>query len=149
MRHLNKSVITIIACLWTSLAFGQAIPADSSSQRFGVVAAATGTTAGATATLPAVQGKITYICGFSVTPGSATAAITINVTVTGPTSPFTYSVGAPVTAVGTTGALLSQTFTPCVPASAPNTTIAVAAGALGAGGVNQDVNVSGYQFSPN
>jgi hypothetical protein len=110
-----------------------------------VVAAATGTTAGATATLAAAVGKVTYICGFSVAPGSAATAITINVTVTGPASTFTYSVGAPVTAVGTTGAILTQTFNPCISASAPNTGIAVAAGALGTAGVNQDVNAWGFQ----
>lgn len=110
-----------------------------------VVASATGTTAGATATLPAAAGKFTYICGFSVAPGSATTAITINITVTGPSSTFTESVGAPATAVGVTGAVVTNPFTPCVPASAVNTAIAVAAGALGTAGVNQDVNAWGYQ----
>jgi len=110
-----------------------------------IVAAAVGTTAGTIATLAGTPGKTTYICGFSVAPGSAATAITINVTVTGPASTFTYSVGAPVTAVGTTGAVLTQTFSPCVSASAPNTGIAVAAGALGTSGVNQDVNVWGFQ----
>jgi hypothetical protein len=146
---IRKLTLALALSLWASLAFGQAIPPDSSSQRFAVVAAATGTTAGATATLPAVQGKITYICGFSVAPGSATTAIVINVTVTGPTSTFTWSVGAPATAAGVTGATLTVPFTPCVPASAPNTTIAVAAGALGTAGINEDVNAWGYQFSPN
>ena len=146
---LKRIALALIACLWASLAAAQSplfIPPDSAATRMTVNAAATGTTAGATATLPAVQGKTTFICGFSVTPGSATAAITINVTVTGPASTFTYSVGAPATAVGVTGAALLQNFTPCVAASAMNTTIAVAAGALGAGGVNQDVNVWGFQF---
>lgn len=110
-----------------------------------VSASATGTTAGATATLAAAAGKFTYICGFSVAPGSASTAITISVTITGVTNTFTYSVGAPVTAAGTTGAVLAQTFTPCVPSSAVNTGITVAAGALGTAGVNQDVNAWGYQ----
>lgn len=106
--------------------------------------AATGTTAGTTATLPAAAGKFTYICGFSVSPGSATTAITINIVMTA-ASTFTLAVGAPVTAVGTTGLNQTQTFSPCVPGSAVNTTITVAAGALGTGGVNQDVNAWGFQ----
>ena len=94
-----------------------------------VLAAGTGTTAAVTATLPAAAGKVTYICGYRVSPGSAAAAITIQVTVAAAVT-FTYAVGAPVTAVGVTGATLSQNFIPCVPASAPNTTIVVTSGAL-------------------
>jgi hypothetical protein len=110
-----------------------------------ITASATGTTAGATATLAAAAGKFTYICGLSVAPGSATAPITINTTVTGPSTTFTESVGAPITAAGTTGVAFTRNFTPCVPGSAVNTAIAVAAGALGTGGVNQDVNAWGFQ----
>jgi hypothetical protein len=148
---IRKLSLALTACLWASLAFGQAIPADSSSQRFAVFNAATGTTAGATATLPAVQGKITYICGFHVETGTATAAIPVTITVTGLAGgTFTTSANAPVTsATATAGPIVSQVFTPCLAASAPNITIVVAAGALGAGGVNQDVNAWGYQFSPN
>lgn len=60
----------------------------------------------------------TYLCGLSVAPGSATTAITINVTTTGLTNNFTWFVGAPATAVGVTGAVLTVPFNPCVPASA-------------------------------
>jgi hypothetical protein len=52
-------------------------------------AAATGTTAGATAALPAAPGKIDYLCGISVSPGSATTAIVITVTTTGFANNFT------------------------------------------------------------
>jgi hypothetical protein len=110
-----------------------------------VTASATATTAGATATLASASGKFTYICGFSVSPGSATTAITISVTVTGITNTFTEAVGAPVTAVGTTGLSFTRNFNPCVPSSAVTTGVAVAAGALGTGGVNQAVNAWGYQ----
>lgn len=107
---------------------------------------ATGTTAGATATLPGVAGHFTYLCGFTVSPGSATAAITISITTTGLASNWSESVGAPVTAAGTTGLPQRQTFAPdCLVASAQNTAITVVAGALGAGGVNQSVNAWGYQ----
>jgi hypothetical protein len=106
---------------------------------------ATGTTGGTTATFPAIAGKTNWLCGFSVSPGSATAAITITVTTTGLTNNFTLNVGAPVTAAGTTGTPLVHPITPCVPASATNTAITVVAGALGSGGVGQDVNAWGYR----
>ena len=65
--------------------------------------------------------------------------------VTGPPNVFTEAVGAPVTAVGTTGLSFTRNYNPCVPGSAINTGIAVAAGALGTSGVNQAVNAWGYQ----
>jgi hypothetical protein len=110
-----------------------------------LTAAATGTTAGATATLPAAPGRINYLCGLSVTPGSATTAIVITITTTGFTNNFTWSVGAPATAAGVTGAPLTVPFNPCVQASGANVAITVVAGALGAGGAGQDVNAWGYQ----
>jgi hypothetical protein len=143
MRRLALALAFLLALASSSSA--QVPPTGTTASGIPIVAAATGTTAGATATLAAALGKVTYICGFSVAPGSAATAITINVTVTGPASTFTYSVGAPVTAVGVTGAVLTQNFSPCLSASAPNTGIAVAAGALGTSGVNQDVNAWGFQ----
>jgi hypothetical protein len=112
-----------------------------------VQAFATGTTAGTTATLPAALGKFTYLCWLHVEVGSATAAIPVNVTASNLQSgTFTSSANAPVTAAtATAGPIINQVFTPCLPASAVNTTIPVAAGALGAGGVNQLVNAGGYQ----
>jgi hypothetical protein len=108
-------------------------------------AAASGTTAGATATLAAAPTRYTYICGLSVSPGAATAAITITVTTTGLTNNFTWNVGAPAVAAGTTAAILTVTFPTCLPSSAINTGIAVTAGALGTGGVGQNVNTWGFQ----
>ena len=105
---------------------------------------ATGTTAGTTASIGAAAGKFSYLCGFTVSPGSATAAITIATTVTGGANTFTESVGAPVTAAGTTGVSFTRSFTPCIQGTAVNTAINVAAGALGAGGVNQSVYAWGY-----
>jgi hypothetical protein len=111
-----------------------------------VTASATGTTASVAGSLPAVANRFTYLCGFSVSPGSAATAITITVVVTGVKNTLTWAVGAPVTAVGTTGAILTQTFSPCIPSSAMNTAIVVTSGALGTSGVNNDVNVWGYQL---
>jgi hypothetical protein len=121
------------------------VPADSVSKRIGVTAEATGTTAAVAATIPAVPGRTAYLCGLSVSPGSATTAITSSVTVTGLiTGTLTWATGAPVTAVGVTGAVLTVPFTPCMPASAINSAIVVTSGALGAGGVNNDVNAWGF-----
>jgi hypothetical protein len=122
-------------------ALAQSFPAQNSVR---VTNSATGTTGAVVATLPAASGKITYICGFSVSPGSAATAITIQVVVVA-NSTFTWAVGAPVNAVGTTGTTLTQTFTPCVPGSGTNTAITVTSGALGTAGVNNDVNAWGYQ----
>lgn len=107
---------------------------------------ATGTTAGATATLAANATKFNYICGFHYEAGTATAAVTTTLTITGlQGGTFTTSVNSPATAAtATAGPIASQVFTPCIPSSLINTAIAVVAGALGAGGVNQAVNAWGY-----
>lgn len=111
-----------------------------------IAQSATGTTGGATATLAASAGRFTYFCGYSVSPGSATAAITITITISGiQGGSHVISVGAPVTAAGSTGAPVIFFLPYCIPSSAVNISISVAASALGAGGVNQSVNVWGYQ----
>ena len=66
-------------------------------------------------------------------------------TTTGLSPNYTWNVGAPVTAATTTGTILNVPFTPCVQASAANTAITVAAGALSTNGVNQDVNIWGFR----
>jgi hypothetical protein len=113
------------------------IPVSNSS---GNVAAAT-----ATATLPAVAGKITYICGFAATGGGATAAAVVNLTVTnvvGGTQTYTY--GAQL-GVGVPDPPLVVQFAPCLSANASNTTIVVSMPSLGAGNTNAAVNAWGYQ----
>lgn len=107
---------------------------------------ATGTTAGATATAPGVANQFTYLCGYAIDPGSATAAITVPVTSTGlGSNNLSLHVGAPATAGGTTGTVLqSPQLGPCPRSTAVNTGISLTAGALGAGGVNQGVNMWGY-----
>jgi hypothetical protein len=180
----TRSVIALAACLWVSLAFGQAnnssnwqtpgnqvvggavqmcintagnaVPCSTAvagaagfpNGATPVNAFATGTTAGATATLPAAAGKTTYVCGFHYEPGTATAAVTTNLTITNLLNgTFTSSVNSPATAAtATAGPVVSQVFTPCLPANAVNTTLPVAGGSLGAGGVNQNVNAWGYQL---
>lgn len=151
---LAFAALVAAGCAWSATAFGQSPIINNPGLATGtgypqgaqpIQAQAAGTTAGATATLTGATGRLTFVCGFSVSPGSATAAITISVTTSGFAVGQTYFVGAPVTAAGTTGATLTQTFSPCIPASAVNSQMSVIAGALGTGGVNQNVNVWGYQ----
>jgi hypothetical protein len=139
MRRIILGILLALAVC--GCAFAQPFPRQNSVI---VTNSATGTTGAVVATLPAAAGKITYFCGFSVSPGSAGAAITIQVVMVA-NSTFTWAVGAPLTAAGTSGTTFTQNFSPCVPASGTNTTITVTSGALGASGINNDVNAYGYQ----
>lgn len=110
-----------------------------------VTAHNTGTTGAVAATLLAVPGATNYVCGLSVSPGSATSAITLTEVLSGILGgSMTWAVGAPVTAAGTTGATFTQNFNPCIPASAVNTAIAITSSALGTGGTNNDAQIWGY-----
>jgi hypothetical protein len=85
---------------------------------FQIVAQGNGTTGAVSATLAGVAGKITYICGFTVS-GAGTGLI----------SPVTVgSVGlstSPYQGISAGVAPFSQTFSPCIPATAVNTGISV------------------------
>lgn len=107
---------------------------------------ATGTTAGTTATAAGVAGQFTYLTGWAVSPGAATGAITITITSTGlGSNNINLSVGAPVAAAGTTANIQqAPQIGPGLRSTAVNTAISLTAGALGAGGVNQAVNIWGY-----
>jgi hypothetical protein len=116
------------------------IPADSSSERFGITGNATGTTGAVVGTLSGANGRVTYICGFNVSAIGGTAAIG-PVTVAG-------LVGSSMVFQGSSSAAgnnLSQTFTPCVPASADNTSITITTTADGSA-TAVDVNSWGYQW---
>jgi hypothetical protein len=106
----------------------------------GNVAAAT-----ATATLAAALGKVTYICGFSITSAGSTAAAVVSPTianiVTG-TMTFTY---ATVVGVTLANAPLVIAFNPCISGSTPNTAVAVSMPSLGAGNTNTTVSAWGFQ----
>ena len=107
-----------------------------------VQASITGTTTAVTATLAANASRTTYICGFSVR-SNATAAVTNNITVTGPatTLNFTQWTAPTATGLGTS----EMIFNPCVPGSAINTAIAVVSGAPGTAGIISDT-AWGYQL---
>ncbi len=101
---------------------------------------ATGSTGAVVGTLAAAAAKTTYICGFSVSAigGTATVGpITIAGTIT---SSLVYQLASTAS-----GNLLTQGFSPCIPASAVNTAITITTTADGtASGV--DVNSWGFQF---
>jgi hypothetical protein len=109
-----------------------------------VANSAVGTTAAVVATLPAsTTGKTTYICGFYVS-AVATGALAGNITVTGLLNGqqnFTTLTQAVATGINPT----PFGYSPCYPASAPNTAIVVTSPAAGAGGVNSATAV-GYQL---
>jgi hypothetical protein len=100
---------------------------------------ASGTTGAVVGTLAAVSAKTTYICGFAISAIGGTAAL----------GPITVAglVGTSQVyqlASSATGVTLPVTYTPCIPASAPNTAITITTTANGtATAVN--VNSWGYQ----
>jgi hypothetical protein len=97
----------------------------------------TGTTGAVTGTLATVPGKTAYLCGFDVSAVGGTAAIG-PVTVTGLLNgTFTYQFFS-----SASGATLSRTFTPCVPAANQTQSIAVVTTADGTASA-VDVNVFG------
>lgn len=96
-------------------------------------ASATGTTAATTATLTGASSVTTYICGFSIR-ANANAAATGNATVTGTitgTLNFTQWTAPNASGLGVT----EMIFSPCVPASGTNQSVAVVSAAPGTGGV--------------
>jgi hypothetical protein len=138
-----KKLLVLFALLFALPAMAQSPPLNQGVQitaSSGNVAAAT-----ATATLAAVVGKVTYICGFSITSAGSTGAAVVSPTVanviTG-TMTFTY---ASVAGVTLGNPPLVVPFTNCLPANAPNTTIIVSMPTLGAGNTNTTVDAWGFQ----
>lgn len=112
-----------------------------------VTASATGTTGATAATLPAVAGKTTYICGFMFVGTNATAANgATSVTITGTIS-GTMTFGYPTLAAGAAvlhPGPIDEAFSPCIAASNINTAIVVNGPALGAGATLATVSAWGY-----
>lgn len=133
----------VVAAMAMQAAAGQAgYPAGSVP-----LSAASGNVANASAvaTLAGAASLTTYITGFQVTGGGATAASLAAVTVTGligGTATYIVGVVAGATAPNTP---LVVTFNPPIPASAANTAIVVTAPALGAGNTNSAVVAHGYR----
>lgn len=100
---------------------------------------ATGSTGAVVGTLAALTGKTTWICGFNVSGIGGTAAIG-PITIAGlKTSSMVYQLAS---AAG--GAFITQTFTPCIPASATNTAITITTTADGTA-TAVSVNSWGFQ----
>jgi len=117
---------------------GAGYPAGSTP----ITISGTGTTGATTATLATGASVTTYICGFSIR-ANATAAATGNATVTGTiTGTLNYTQWTAPNASGL--GVTEQIFTPCIPASAVNTGIAIISAAPGTGGV---VSVTGWGFT--
>ena len=100
--------------------------------------------AAAVATLAAVAGRTNYITGFVLTASGSTAALAVDVTVTGliggtATFTFTFPAGATVAATP-----LVVTFPTPVPASAANTAIVVTLPSGGAGNAHAAANAFGF-----
>lgn len=136
----RRTALTLIALALSShVACAQFMAPDSASTRIGVTGAGTGTTGAVTATLPAAQGKQTFLCGFAIQSIGGTAQVAPTVTgLVGGTLTYTVLNSATVQT-------LSQTFSPCVPSSAVNTGVVVTSpAAVGATAVN--VNAWGYIY---
>lgn len=104
---------------------------------------AAGTTGAVVGTLSGAASKTTYICGFNVQAIGGTATVG-PITVAGLTgSSQVYQTDVNSATVGKTVA--SATFSPCIPASAANTSITVTTTANGTA-TAVDVNAWGYRF---
>lgn len=98
-----------------------------------ITASATGTTGATTATLAGTSGKTTYICGYSIR-ANATANTNVTNTITGViTATLSSIMWVPANTAGL--GVDEQIFSPCIPASATNTGIAIVSGAPGTGGL--------------
>lgn len=135
------------------------VAADSSNRL--IVASAGGAPSGATqitgasgsvaaasavATLAAATGKTTYITGFTVTAGGATAGVNVSLAITGLLGgTLTYVYTAP-TGATVPGPVLSVQFAEPLPASAVNTAIVVTLPSLGTGNLAAAVVATGFQL---
>lgn len=100
--------------------------------------------AAASAVLTGTATTTVYISGFTCTPGGATAAALVNITVTNTLGgTLTYTAGAPAGAA-VMGTPINVQFNPPHPASAVNTAITVSMPALGAGNTNAACVATGF-----
>lgn len=107
-----------------------------------VTNSATGTTGATTATLPALQGQVLYLCGFSIR-ANATAAATGDATVTGLASGTVHFTQWTAPLASGIGIVEPPMGNPCVASSGVNQAVAVISAAPGAGGT---VSVSAWGY---
>ena len=108
-----------------------------------ITASQVGTTVATTATLAGTAGKTTYICWYSIRANAA-ATSTVTNTITGVITATLSSLMWIAPAASGIG-VDEQIFSPCIPASATNTPIAIVSGTPGASG-NVTVKGGGYQL---
>lgn len=147
LRSLMLGAALVAAFSCSALAQSWTAPGQATSTGYPVgstplAVSVNASAAAATATLPASVGRITYICGFFI-GSNATAATFTAATVTGVLGGTMSFMQGTATAPAVT--ILQQNFSPCIPASANNTALAVVSGSPGAGGFVY-VNAWGYQF---
>jgi hypothetical protein len=119
---------------WLNAIFSQLANSTSGFPKIAITASATGTTGAVTATLANAAGKTTFLCSIQVgEAGTGSATVTATGTITGT---LNYVVQAPGN--------FTMTYSPCVPASAVNTSIPVAT-AANASATAVAVTVTGYQ----
>src|SRR5262245_14610630 len=135
MKRLLLAVAFAVS--WAGLAFAQVPPGPIPG--IPITGNATGTTGAVVGTLAAATGKITWICGFNVSAIGGTAAVGPITVANLVTSNMVYQLAS---AAG--GAFLTATFTPCIPANAPNTAITITTTADGTA-TAVDVNSWGFQ----
>jgi hypothetical protein len=134
MRHL-KFALAFLFALATAAFAEQPVKSISS----GNVA-----NASAVATLAGGTQQFTYLTGFEATFSGATAAVCVNLTITGGLGgTLTYPVCAPAGAT-LAGYPVGFEFIPPLRSSAVNTSFVVTLPALGAGNTNAAVNAHGY-----
>lgn len=107
-----------------------------------VGAANVGTTTATGANLVATAGVTNYLCGFAIY-ADATAA-TVGAATIGGLLLGTYRIRQSVGALAANTAITTQSFSPCLPASAANVQINLVSLAAGTGG-NTAVDIWGYQ----
>jgi hypothetical protein len=110
-----------------------------------IYASTTGAASSLTCTLTAPSGKMLWIEGFDVYGTGATAASSINVTVTGLGTTLNYSLGIPGTATTDLGtSRLAVRFPSPIPAAALGTNIVVNVPSFGAGNTQAACTAFGF-----
>lgn len=96
-------------------------------------------------TLVGAASKRTYIAGFAVSGGGATAASVITVTVTGLSNSQSLSFSVPIPAGATAAVVpLILTFDPPLPAASDNANIVVNVPSFGAGNTSASASAWGF-----
>lgn len=151
---LAFSAFVFVGTTWAAIAFGQNISVGTSTGTgyptgaTSVVGANTGTTGAVAASIGAGvgSGRLTFVCGFSISTLEGVTALTTAPTISNLAffGTFTYQVTNTASVANT----FTQTFSPCLPAVAVNQNITVTSPA-NANATAVDVNVWGYSAQVN